>query len=379
MTEYTSSPEAVREYMNSRERTAYWVRNHSPTREDFYSPSALPAELPPTPTSPPSEVESTHSIPPKMVLKYKDGRPDIPISHGYYEGSNSTRSSSKRHGPQHQHQHQQNPSNGHIRSRSHSAGHGLSEDRDRLGRSSSRRTAHTHRPLTPLTPEEIRVWPSETVQPPRSKSLPRDQYFHNDEPPPPLPSSNGHAVPLQTMFPPPPPPQSTPSRHASPTSPHHSHHHHNHNVNHNHGPVPRIAHPQPRPLAWHSIPNIPPKASSRAPPAIVYAPSHHSKTNFSPPPIVPAYPHQNVGGMKFSHSAPVRYPDYGEPPFPLVHGTATTLSSFNDNRSNRRGSPRDDDRDSDDSGSTYYVLPSAGQRVHIIVSCLLFCSESISY
>ena len=246
MTEYTSSPEAVREYMSSRERTAYWVRNHSPTREDFYSPSALPAELPPTPTSPPSEVESTHSIPPKMVLKYKDGRPDIPISHGYYEvSSNSTRSSSKRHGQQHQHP----PStNGHIRSRSHSAGHGLSEDRDRLGRSSSRRTAHTHRPLTPLTPEEIRVWPSETVQPPRSKSLPRDQHFHDDEPPQPLPSSTGHAVPLQTMFPPP-----TPSRHASPHQSHHNHHNHNHhnhhnpNVNHNLTPMApclRCLHPE---------------------------------------------------------------------------------------------------------------------------------------
>jgi hypothetical protein len=374
MTEYTTSSEAFREFMSSRERTALWVRTHSPTREEFYSPSAPPLDLPPTPTSPPSEVESSSSVPPRMVLKYKDGRADIPISHWHHD---SAKPNTKRHdadpGQRRQSQ-QQQPQSHHTRSRSHGATTttaSITTDRDhRLGRSASRkqeRPQAIYRPLTPLSPEEIRVFPSDSdavprpLQP-RSKSLPRDAHVREEAPPPPLPGSPARSAPLQTMFPP-------SSRHTPPLSPH----------NNNHNNSQRVVHPQPRPVAWHSMPNPPPpKVSSRPPPAIVYAPSHHSKTNYSPPPIVPAYAHHTVGGMKYSHSAPIRYADLGEPPFPLVHdGRSATLSSVSESRSSgfrgRGGdSSRRSDRESDDSGSTYYVLPTAGQKVHIIVSLCVF-------
>ena len=80
MTEYITSSYAFREHMSSRDRTARWVRSHSPTESKFYSPSLPPFvtdEL--VPSSPPSEAGSSHSMPPKMVLRYGDGRPDIPI------------------------------------------------------------------------------------------------------------------------------------------------------------------------------------------------------------------------------------------------------------------------------------------------------------
>jgi hypothetical protein len=359
MTEYTSSREAIREYMSSRDRTALWVRTHSPTRADFYSPSLLPSELPPTPTSPPSEVESSFSVPPKMVLKYKDGRPDIPISHWHYhEDDRSKGSGGRRHAHAGDSRHEQYPS--HARSRSQGAS--IVSERDRMGRSGSRRAERPYdgpgRPLTPLTPEEIRVWPSDSDDfprplQPRSKSLPRDSHFR-EEAPPPLPTS-GHTVPLQTMFPPLPR-----HAHAQPPPPHHS-------------PSPRIVHPQPRPVAWHSIPQAPPPRPSRTPPAIVYAPSHHSKTHYSPPPIIPAHTHHGAGGMKYSHSAPVRYPNVGPAPFPLVRGP-TPRSSMDESRGTEH-SPERSETESDDSGSTYYVLPTPGQKVHIIVSVVHFSAS----
>lgn len=66
--------------MTYNDRTAYWVQTHSYVNAPLYSPSVPPSEIDGYLSSPPSDAGSTHSIPPKMVLRYDDGRPDIPIS-----------------------------------------------------------------------------------------------------------------------------------------------------------------------------------------------------------------------------------------------------------------------------------------------------------
>ena len=85
--EYTTSPQAIRLFMNSRDRTQHWVRSHDPYGTQFLSPS-IPPSVPDYGEYGPygdSDGESTHSLPPKMVLKYGHGRPDIPISHWHYD------------------------------------------------------------------------------------------------------------------------------------------------------------------------------------------------------------------------------------------------------------------------------------------------------
>lgn len=131
------------DYLTSRERTARWVHTHAPYDGDFYSPSIPPSHLGDVS---PSDVGSSHSTPPKMVLRYNDGRPDVPILHHPAEL-----------GPRPSH-------HGHSRSRHDSARGG--------------------RPVIPLNdqaPEDIRILPSNVpvVSPSirhshvRSKSLPR--------------------------------------------------------------------------------------------------------------------------------------------------------------------------------------------------------------
>ena len=77
MAEYAVPAHRVPEYLSARERTARWVTHYSP--QAVYSP-----EYPPTPIEgyqcPPSPAASTHSLPPKMVLRYNDGRGDVSIS-----------------------------------------------------------------------------------------------------------------------------------------------------------------------------------------------------------------------------------------------------------------------------------------------------------
>lgn len=78
--QYTTDPNAIHQYMSSRNRTARWVNSHYASETDFDSPSIPPLELAGMiPSSPSSEASSCDSLPPMMVLRYKDGRPDIPI------------------------------------------------------------------------------------------------------------------------------------------------------------------------------------------------------------------------------------------------------------------------------------------------------------
>lgn len=141
MTEYAPSAQMVHEFMNSRDRTARWVQTHVPYNGEFYySPSVPPTDY--VPSRPPSEAESSRSTPPKMVLRYNDGRKDIPIYHA-------------------------------------NGGHGLASSRGSEGHSPRHgrsRGDHHGRAAVPVGPEQIRILPATSGSRHghnRSKSLPR--------------------------------------------------------------------------------------------------------------------------------------------------------------------------------------------------------------
>ena len=348
MTEYTTSSHAVREYMSSRDRTARWVQTHSPTESEFYSPSLPPSVIDGlVPSSPPSEADSSHSTPPKMVLRYNDGRPDIPIPHpgpamgkqGSRGYRNSTQTSSSR-----------------MRSGSSSESPGFNPSSRRDPESSS--------------PEEIRILPSSGQVPissrpsshVRSKSLPRSSLRQQPSapdapfiPPPHLQTQ----TPYYDQAPLPMGPQAT--------SPH--------QVN-----FAQPTHPWP-PRHGHQ---------KHTPPAIVYAPSHRShQPHYAPPAMYHHPPRMGPNGMIYSHSAPVpgQYPPAYPTPYPSVLGGSSNhhSSSAHDIRRGPGGRDLNHTRSlgrstrinpassstslsSQNSGSTYYVLPAQGQKVHVIVS-----------
>jgi hypothetical protein len=104
---------------------------------------------------------------------------------------------------------------------------------------------------------------------------------------------------------------------------------------------------------------------SRTPPSIIYAPGSHSKGHYAPPTMI-----------HHPHGAPApRFPHAGGPLFPP---SQNHLESVNDNTKSRsrrasrtRGyTSRSPSPSSLNSGSTYYVLPTAGQKVQIIVSIM---------
>jgi len=145
--------------MTAYDRTAYWVQSISTGDPTLYSPSVPPSEMDGYLSSPPSDAGSTYSIPPRMILRYDDGRPDIPISragerHGRYGGRgydtvdprsyHDARHRGRQHGTSYA-----NPSFVDVQPRRHDRGmHG--------------------------GPEEIRVLPAAMSHAvPRSRSLPR--------------------------------------------------------------------------------------------------------------------------------------------------------------------------------------------------------------
>ena len=347
MTEYTTSSHAFREYMSARDRTARWVQSHSPTESEFYSPSFPPTVIDGMiPSAPPSEADSSHSTPPKMVLRYNDGRPDIPIPHpglGYAMGKQGSKV--YRNSPQ--------TSPSHMRSGSGSESHVFIP--------SSRRDHES------ALPEEIRILPSSGDGPissrpshVRSKSLPRSALRQNPPapdvpfiPPPHLQTQTPYydsstALP-ETIAPPP------------------------HQAN-----FPRPTHPWPQ---RHGHPK-------HTPPAIVYAPSHRSpQPHYAPPAMFHHPPQMGPNGMIFSHSAPVpgQYPPSYQAQYPSVLGGSSHHHSssahdirgrgrdLNHSRSIGRSTRRNPassstSLNSQNSGSTYYVLPAQGQKVHVIVS-----------
>jgi hypothetical protein len=81
MTEYTTDPEAIAHYLAARARTAHWVDSLS--GKALVAPSIPPSLVSDTDdglSSQDSDAESSRSLPPRMVLRYPDGRPDVPVS-----------------------------------------------------------------------------------------------------------------------------------------------------------------------------------------------------------------------------------------------------------------------------------------------------------
>ncbi|KAF8163659.1 hypothetical protein B0H34DRAFT_781293 [Crassisporium funariophilum] len=327
MTEYTTSSQAYREYMSAHDRTAYW--------DDCYSPNIPPSVLD-------GLADSSYSTPPKMVLRYNDGRPDVPIPHPGSGYSSLSRS--------------QTLSYNHPQGRTRSGSSGESP----LSHSS-----HSHRRgHEPRSPEEIRILPSFGGQVPtsstssrpnhsRSKSLPRTTDLRRSPEP---------EVPF------------IPPSHMQTQSPYH--------------PAQAPLSSPPHQVSFAQAPWHPPRQghNKHAPPAIVYAPSHHThRPHYAPPPMYHHPPQMGPNGMIYSHSAPVpgQYPPTYPTPYPSVGGASSHrhTASVQDVRPRYNGaagsrslgrstrinpSSSQTSLNSQQSGSTYYVLPAHGQKVHVI-------------
>lgn len=360
MTEYTSSPEAIQVFRNSRERTEHWVRSHSPYHSQFYSP-----ESPPSVASDidledrGSETGSSHSLPPKMMLKYGDGR-DVPISHWHYEngGSHKGSSHSSSSRPHLQHSHHHHP---HDRSRSAADAYPTRAPRhpEHTGyHHSSARNAY-HGVPEDLEPEEIQILPSDPHATPYDSRNEKYRPRRASEPyrPEPL-QSPPHKNAIEVLATP--LPRYLPSHHGATAPP----------VTYSHSqPIPR-QYEQHHPAHSHS--------RNRPPPSIVYAPgSHHATDHYAPPTIV--YAPTKAPGMTYTVSAPTgsgfpQYPRITPAPYPTVH---SHLASIHEearygmraplSREERTRAPSPiSEAGSCDSGSTYYVIPTPGQKVKVL-------------
>jgi hypothetical protein len=392
MTESYISPQDVAQYYSSQDRVRNWVTTHAD--HAFTSPNIPPSELDDEEalSSPPSDAESSHSLPPRLMLKYPDGR-ETPIPH-------PTRS------PNGQHSH----SGSNPQSR-------RSNQRSRSGSSPSRGKLRSH------SPEEIHVLPSASDETPpvppvpsgshhsRSRSLPRDAFSPSrDHDPMPVPPSSHHSShhhhAMQEMSPPIIPLMPSPGPHAG------------------------LARTQPAPAPWHPYgvrtgPMAPPSREhfKHTPPSIVYAPSQNSRTNYHPPAILSYRPATGPNRIFYSHSVPPAQAQIANAGYPSVHGSRAPheerVHHHKRSSESRPSSSRHRDRsvgsgksgkstsgrksgrdrshslpleqeyppqmeyhghhhrhharppspaDSDDSGSTYYVLPSGRQKVHVLRS-----------
>jgi len=331
--------------MTVRERTAYWVQSHSPEGNELLSPSIPPSVLSDVSYEALSETESSRSVPPRMVLRYGGGRPDVPIP---FEDSraasrvrrdDSTSTSSRT----------TSPTLVPISTRQ------TSPYRSRSGSHGGSPLARQPTPRSPLAPEEIRILPSQpqprsptttaSSNQPRSRSLPRTTDLPSAAPPLPGPTSTPY----------------------SPTD------------------DPGAA------QTWHSYARGRSHQPRKQPPAIIYAPSHtSSRPRYAPPAMFHHPPPIGPDGMVYSHSAPVQgssrhqpsasIPTTMVPPsrgLALLREEERRAGTWSGGKRERpqlppllSRSPSSSSMNSQGSGSTYYVLPSAGQKVHVIVSCL---------
>ncbi|KAI0821837.1 hypothetical protein BC628DRAFT_779873 [Trametes gibbosa] len=441
MTEYATDPDAIQEYLTARDRTANWVGVHAQGLH-FVNPSSPPSTISDDPDAPsygPSESDSasTHSVPPRMVLRYPDGRPDVPItSDGVPSPTSSTSRRDYKYGPQSSSRQTRSRSGSHAPPPAPPAGvPPPARYAQTLSYASGSRYAPSAHPhiTPPRSPESIRVLPSR--QPEESQSSARMQASnissHRSRGPaaqaifdpqihqPSIhPNSYNDRVPLLAD------PLHTSNRSVIAPTPQHPS-----------AQAPPFAaapgemahsHSQPASMSYTSgsrfyehagtasrmDPQLP---YTYSPPAIVYAPSsRHRGPNYNPPAIVyspSSHGHHRrppAPGIAYSRSDPLPHPSQyspphthaGSTPFPSVHGSTSHPSQPLSHRSSQsredgrarsrtssavrgRSSARDMMRDqplrsrtrsptpslsesdtaSDTSGSTYYVLPSPGQKV----------------
>ncbi|KAI0667236.1 hypothetical protein C8Q78DRAFT_1054765 [Trametes maxima] len=441
MTEYATDPEAIQEYLTARDRTTNWVSVHSGFSH-YVSPSSPPSIISDSdaPSVGPSESDSgsVRSVPPRMVLRYPDGRPDVPISSDGVPSPTHSRNN---------HTYGSQSTSRHTRSRSGSLaapGPADAPPAPRYAQTLSYATGSRYAPSArphispPRSPESIRVLPSRQAE--------------ESQPPVRVPTSNSshhsRVPPAQSIFQPQPrQPSIHPSHHSDRISPLadplHTSSRSVISPTPQHAPASAqaypfaaapggIAHSQSQPAsvshnggsrffehagtASGIQPQLPYKYS---PPAIIYAPSsRHQGSNYNPPPIVyspSSHGHHRrapAPGIAYSRSDPLPHPtqyssqqmNAGSTPFPSVHGSASHHSQRTSHRDSPpregasgrsrassavRGRPSardivhaqpsrartrsptpslsESDTASDTSGSTYYVLPSPGQKVQIIV------------
>ncbi|XP_006457803.1 hypothetical protein AGABI2DRAFT_182943 [Agaricus bisporus var. bisporus H97] len=357
MAEYMASPEAYEEYMSTRERTTRWVQTHSSDPDGFYSPSIPPPMLDSFfPSSPPSDAGSSHSLPPKMVLRYKDGRADIPIPCPESHETSRRRTGRERHG------HPRSPQRSDTLTsiyNSHSS-HRLSPQGD----TGTQVFSHSRLPdPNTSTPEEIRVLPSNapgTNRLPHLGSMPphhqNPHHFHSRSIPRTTTTETIDPVPETA-------PQSPPIAYPPPTS---------HHFPTQPGPGPWYGSHTSSSSTKHSRGH---SNNYKVPPAMVYAPSHHGRAaHYAPPPILYHQPQRGPNGIIYSHSAPV--PMQGGPYLGPVTGHDFRERERRDRKRSldpphlvhtiQRSDDGEASEGSDGSGSTYYVHPSAGQKVHVI-------------
>ena len=339
MTEHTASPEPIAKISGaSDERIAHWVDTHIPYNGQFRSPDSPPSVVEEIErASHHSDEDSSHSLPPKMVLKYSDGRGE-PISHWHYD-------------PHYPHYRgpapRSRPQTPHQRSKS-AIGHRPPPPIYPVD--------HGH-PLAPeeldydSAPEDIQILPADpSAQPQRvtGSYRPRrlSEPFRGHPPPPPTRDADVYDSP---------PPRYVTQTLNVPASVTHSHPQHIRDpYNHHH-------------------PNHSYSRGNRPPPSIVY--NYHNTDHFTPPTIVHAPP--KAPGLNRTGSSPNGFPQYPRittKPYPPVH---SQLGLPEEKRYGPRGPrPREDTlraspiskSTSGSSNSTYYVLPNAGQKIKVLVS-----------
>lgn len=337
MAEYTVPSQRFHDFKRSKFRTAEWVSTVS--ESEFYSPSAPRSEISDDDgLSEVSDVESSHSTPPRLMLRYGDGRPDVPIPHVHDISPNKDSVSRSQTFPQDRY-HRSGPS---VHNQSRSRGHEMAIS---------------------SVPEEILIYPSEGTRNgslhTRSKSLPRNAYHNQD--------SDG--VPSLSL----PPPQIVSEPLYSPgfipqqPDPPHSGHH--------------ISFSHTQPAHWRGRTGSSPHHHQ---PPVIYT-NHSRHAHYQQPPIY-SHPHKiGPNGMIYSHSAPVpntHYPPMGATPYPSA--IAPSAQSTGDHRGRTRSRTRGSDRHNEstasissrsgESGSTYYVVPTGRQKSHALVSLLPFDS-----
>ncbi|KDQ54324.1 hypothetical protein JAAARDRAFT_38491 [Jaapia argillacea MUCL 33604] len=267
MAEYDDvSPSEISAYLNSRNRITTWVKSSS-TREDFYSPSVPPSRMPSYYSDEPEEedddLESNHSMPPQMVLRYGNGRPDELIPS--YE-----RAAVASHNP------------GYSYSRSRTISQPLPPPGNYRGPVEE---FSQYAPPTPQFPEDIRILPPRTPSPnSRPAVTTRPSYTSSA-------SSRPTAPPIQTSYHPQvrPPPVGYSQSHPLPSRPVYQQHQRaqSYQTSHSQHPLPRSHTP---PASWYAphrreVPpplpqpyNASPQPSSR--PATM---SHPHSTTLPPP------------------------------------------------------------------------------------------------
>ena len=215
MTEYTTDPEAIAHYLNARARTAHWVDSLS--GKTLAAPSFPPSLVDDTDdglSSQDSDAESSHSLPPRMVLRYPDGRPDVPVT-------TDTRWPSKGQKPT-------TPTPFHTRPRAGSGSHGYPPSNPNIhSRAPSNGVPLYVSPPPPVVakhPETIHVRPSPTSPISQQGPIPPDPH-HSTSPSTPArqrsmrstPSSRPPPMSLQMIYTPPAPAPQSRSAPVSPT------------------------------------------------------------------------------------------------------------------------------------------------------------------